>query len=227
MPLGQWLNNPTHIERAPGVRWQGQSAVQKHDRFVTFDSAKWGIRAAARVLVTYQDRRQAADGSRIDTVREIIHRWAPPSDNNPTAAYAGNVAKLLRIGVDDTLDVYDWHTMRGLVLGIIRQELGRQPFDDATIDSGLIAAGIQAPVKETSTKEVAAASAGGVAGSAVVVVGAIKAIQETAAAASQAAEPLAVYGAWVVPVCAVIAVGALAFLAVRTKWLRKLVGNRP
>jgi hypothetical protein len=142
---GDRNNNPGNIDRIEGVRWQGQADDQSgDDRFVIFTDPKWGIRAICRTLVTYQDKRLAADGSKIDTVREIVERWAPATENN-TGAYYQHVASLLQVGIDDAVDVYRWDTMRHLVCAIIEHELGYQPYDDVTIDSGLIAAGIQAP----------------------------------------------------------------------------------
>ncbi|HRD65706.1 MAG TPA: hypothetical protein PKY50_06075 [Candidatus Competibacter sp.] len=140
-------NNPGNIDRQPGVRWQGQSADQSGDsRFVVFDAPKWGIRAIARVLITYQDKRRAKDGSKIDTIREIVDRWAPPVEND-TGAYAEHVAKLTQIGIDDTLDVYDYATLRALVAAIITHENGFNPYDADTLDAGLKLAGIEPPRK--------------------------------------------------------------------------------
>lgn len=153
-------HNPGNIDRHPKVRWQGMSADQSGDRrFVVFDAPKWGIRAIARVLITYQDARQAADGSKIDTIREIIARWAPPVEND-TGAYAQHVAKLTRLGVDEKIDVYDHATMRALVIAIITHENGVQPYDDATIDAGLKLAGIEPPRKPIARRAEFVATAG-------------------------------------------------------------------
>jgi len=147
-PRGIRNNNPGNIER-DGTRWQGMAARQTDSRFVVFSEALWGIRAIARILITYQDRRRAADGSRIDTVRKFIARWAPPSENN-TDAYARTVANALGVGVDDpNVDVYDYATMFELVAAIIRYENGvaqNRPdgawYPDAEIERGLALAGI-------------------------------------------------------------------------------------
>jgi len=148
LPRGIRNNNPGNIER-DGTRWQGMAARQTDGRFVVFTDAVWGIRAIARILITYQDRRRAADGSRIDTVRKFISRWAPPVENN-TDAYARSVANALGVGVDDPdLDVYDYKTMHGLVGAIIRFENGSPPhhasglwYQDYDIQEGLRLAGI-------------------------------------------------------------------------------------
>jgi tetrahydrodipicolinate N-succinyltransferase len=118
------------------------------DRFVVFSRPKWGIRAIARILITYQDKRQAKDGSAIDSVTEVIERWAPPHENN-TTGYAKFVAENINMAVDDeSLDVYNYQTMKGLVKSIITMENGAQPYDDKVIDAGLRLAGIDVPAKE-------------------------------------------------------------------------------
>ncbi|SDB51146.1 hypothetical protein SAMN03159290_03904 [Pseudomonas sp. NFACC13-1] len=71
---------------------------QTDSQYVQYINPRWGIRAIARVLITYQDKRHAADGSTIDTVREIIERWAPPSENN-TDAYIISVARPRSCGI--------------------------------------------------------------------------------------------------------------------------------
>lgn len=147
VPRGIRNYNPGNIERRPGVRWQGQASDQSGDpRFVVFAAPRWGIRAIARILVTYQDARQAQDGSKIDTLREIIARWAPATEND-TGAYVAHVAHLAGIGSDRRIDVYDFKTMRALVEAIIVHENGENPYADAEIDAGLRLAGIAPPTR--------------------------------------------------------------------------------
>ena len=148
LPRGIRNYNPGNLDRVAGTRWQGQAREQKDSRFVTFLDPVWGIRAIARVLITYQDKRRASDGSRIDSVREVIERWAPAHEND-TGAYAKHVAKALGIGPDDeSLDVYDYLTMRTLVLAIIRHENGPGPlpgglwYGEPLIADGLARAGV-------------------------------------------------------------------------------------
>jgi len=148
LPRGIRNHNPGNIER-DGTRWQGMARVQSDARFVVFSGAKWGIRTIARILITYQDRRRAVDGSRIDTVRKFISRWAPPSEND-TDAYARTVARALGVGPDDAgIDVYDYDTMLELVRAIVRFENGVAPeatdwYPIDTYVSGLRLAGLEA-----------------------------------------------------------------------------------
>lgn len=142
IPRGIRNNNPGNIDRYPGVRWQGMAADQSRDsRFVVFKAPEWGIRAIARVLITYQDKRRARDGSRIDTIQEIIDRWAPSVEND-TSAYARHVSRLTHIGVDETLDVYKYVTMYALEQAIITHENSMQPYSPEIIARGLELAGV-------------------------------------------------------------------------------------
>lgn len=148
-PRGIRNFNPGNIRHAKGVRWQGMAVSQSDSEFVQFTAPRWGVRAIARVLITYQDKRPAADGSRIDSVREIIERWAPPSENN-TNAYVLSVARVLGFDPDfEGVDVYDFEVMRILVPAIIRHENGTGPlpsgqwYGDSIIAEGLTLAGIE------------------------------------------------------------------------------------
>ena len=185
LPLGVRLNNPGNLEW--GSPWQGmvpkeesmyaKTGNTQQKRFVQFKSPADGIRAIARTLITYQDKRTAKDGSRIDTVREIIERWAPANENN-VDAYTTAVRRAVfgdsRLPVQ-YLDVHDYTTMRRLVEGIIRHENGPGPlnnvnswYDDATIDEGLRRAGVlpdQASMPVT--KEVVGATTTGAGGAAI------------------------------------------------------------
>lgn len=153
LPRGIRNFNPGNIRHVAHVRWQGMASDQGDGEFVQFSGPRWGIRAIARVLITYQDKRQARDGSRIDTVREFIERWAPATEND-TQSYTASVSRAIGIHPDqDSVDVYDFDVMRALVLAIIRHENGPGPlpdghwYGDAIIAEGLALAGIERGVK--------------------------------------------------------------------------------
>lgn len=156
-PRGIRNFNPGNIRHAKGVRWQGMAVAQSDTEFVQFTAPRWGIRAIARVLITYQDKRLAKDGSRIDTAREFVERWAPPSEND-TNAYTVSVARSLGLHPDhEGVDVYDFDVMRTLVTAIIRHENGPGPlpggqwYGDAIIADGLALAGIERGAKHGVT----------------------------------------------------------------------------
>tara|TARA_R100001480_G_scaffold38852_2_gene51688 strand:+ start:416 stop:1081 length:666 start_codon:yes stop_codon:yes gene_type:complete len=139
-------NNPGNVERN-STPWQGMCEVQTADsRFCVFESPKFGIRAIARILITYFDKRRAANGTPIDTVGELVARWAPKTEN-PTESYADFIRDGLGVNVGQQINILDYKTMRVVVEAIIRFENGSQPYDKATIDAGLRLAGIDVPVK--------------------------------------------------------------------------------
>lgn len=147
-------NNPGNIDA--GAPWQGlmprdrmTPAQKREKRFAVFSEPKWGIRAIARVLITYQDKRKARNGSRIDTIAEIIERWAPSVEND-TRAYIDAVDRAHPRGAWDVLNVHRYEDIEPLVKAIIRQELGTQPYSQATIDRGLLLAGIEKPTRRAA-----------------------------------------------------------------------------
>lgn len=120
-------NNPGNIRKTATV-WQGQKAEQTDGDYIQFVSAEYGIRALAKVLNTYRT------SYGLDTVREIVGRWAPPNEND-TASYVNSVASQLGIGPDATID-FNVH-MPALVKAIIKHENGLQPYSDLTILRGI------------------------------------------------------------------------------------------
>jgi len=141
LPRGIRNHNPSNIRKG-NTQWQGLDTPPDDGEFFRFVSPAYGIRAMARVLITYQDKRRAADGSPIDTVREIIERWAPPSEND-TDSYAANVRQIMGVAPGTTLDVHDHKVMSTLVKAIIKHENGIQPYSQSQIDKGLVLAGIE------------------------------------------------------------------------------------
>lgn len=131
-------NNPGNIRK--GDPWQGLDDPADDGSFCRFKSPTWGIRAIARLLIAYQDRHG------LRTVRAIISRWAPESEND-TRAYIKHVADKLGVKPGEQIDVHRHETMRPLVETIILHENGVQPYTDAQIDKGLVLAGIEPPQK--------------------------------------------------------------------------------
>ena len=123
-PRGIRNNNPGNLDK--GSPWQGLVANPDEPRFCTFKDPVWGIRALAVTLITYHDKRRAKDGSSIDTIREVIERWAPPNENN-TDAYINEVSKAVGVTADMIIDLHDYDILRPLVEAIIRHENGRGP----------------------------------------------------------------------------------------------------
>ena len=70
LPRGIRNNNPGNLEM--GSPWQGLTKTPQDNRFCSFITPAYGIRALAVTLITYHDKRKAKNGTRIDTVREVI-----------------------------------------------------------------------------------------------------------------------------------------------------------
>lgn len=92
-PRGIRNNNPGNIEDGAFAR-SLPGYAGSDGRFARFDSPDAGGQAKAQLLGSYVRRG-------FDTPSEIINRWAPPSDNNPTQAYASYVAQRVGIGPND------------------------------------------------------------------------------------------------------------------------------
>lgn len=134
--------NLGNIERVKGTVWKGQSPDQSGDpRFVVFTSSVWGVRALAKIILTYSRVYPQDTPQDIDTVREIITRWAPPKNKgvveNDTFSYILAVSKELDVAPHEEIDVTDEETMKELVTAIIRHENGRVLVDEDVIADGV------------------------------------------------------------------------------------------
>lgn len=135
-------NNPGNLEYSKSNPWSGQTGDD--GRFAKFETPEHGIRALGRNLLSYQ--RQG-----IDTVNDIINRWAPPDDNNNTSAYIEAVCAQLGVTPDQPLDASNPDTLKALCAAIIHHENGSQPYSDQQLTTGVSAA-IGLSTLPTSTK---------------------------------------------------------------------------
>lgn len=125
-PRGIRNNNPGNIDRT-AEKWQGMAADQSSDsRFVVFSAPVWGLRALAKVLLSYQRKHG------LRTPAAIIGRWAPPVEND-TGAYARQVAKALGVGVGDQIDLQQPETLQRILPAIVQHENGQQPYPTALV----------------------------------------------------------------------------------------------
>ena len=126
LPRGLRNFNPGNIDRT-AERWQGMAADQSSDkRFVVFTAPVWGLRALAKVLLSYQRKHG------LRTPAAIIGRWAPPTEND-TGAYARQVAKALGVGVNDQIDLQQARLLERILPAIVQHENGQQPYPAALI----------------------------------------------------------------------------------------------
>jgi hypothetical protein len=139
-PRGVRNNNPGNIDRT-AKPWQGEDrsaeARAREHRFAVFTSPENGFRAIARTLLTYRSKYG------LRTVRGIINRWAPPTEN-VTTAYVGAVSRALHVEPDTPVDIRDRAVMFHLVKAIARHENGADFWADDVILEGLRRAGISA-----------------------------------------------------------------------------------
>ncbi|MDB6107826.1 MAG: structural protein [Gammaproteobacteria bacterium] len=119
-------NNPGNIRKNSTV-WMGMAASQTDPSFVQFVASEYGIRAIAKIMRSYR-----ALG--LNTLREVVRRWAPPNENN-TDAYVAAVCAECSVGPDDTVDLDN--VMPLLVKAIIYHENGQCPYTDEQINSGI------------------------------------------------------------------------------------------
>lgn len=127
-PIGFRNNNPGNLRT--GESWQG--AIGSAGGFVTFKNMAYGIRAAATVLLN----NISSQGN--DTIRKLITKYAPPSENN-TTAYINAVSQFTGIGPDEKIST-DEQTVISLLHAIFEHENGRYYADDITdadIEEGL------------------------------------------------------------------------------------------
>ena len=95
-PRGLRNHNPLNIRKSDQL-WKGQTG--NDGAFCIFLENKWGYRAVFRILNTYNVKYH------IFSVREIISRWAPPSDGNNTRGYIQRVCSLAGLRETDIIAV--------------------------------------------------------------------------------------------------------------------------
>lgn len=124
-PRGIRNNNPgnlNYVGQAGATRESGPNG-----RFAVFQSAEDGLQALAHQLRLYAQRG-------INSVRAIISKFAPPSENN-TQAYISSVSKGLGVDANASLDLNDPRVVQGLMNAIIRVENGKNPYSAEQIAS--------------------------------------------------------------------------------------------
>ena len=115
LPRGIRNHNPGNIKL--GTAWDGLSDEQNDDVFCQFKEPVWGLRALVRILLTYRFNYD------IKTIEKIIHRWAPPIEND-TENY-----------------------IKYVCAATIRMENGDQPYEDDVIVQGMYKAWEGHPTK--------------------------------------------------------------------------------
>ena len=114
-------NNPGNLRYIdPSRAWNGQ--IGNNAGFGIYDTPANGVRALWKQIVAYK----------LNTVRAIVTKFAPPSEN-PTEAYIAFVCK--RIGVSDTQTLELSRYRVPMTQAIMRFELGFEaPYTVAEVD---------------------------------------------------------------------------------------------
>ena len=137
-----WRNlNPGNVRPVPlPDKWLGQVGVddQLGGPFCIFGTEAHGWRAVCRVLLRYQD------GYKLRSVRAMLYRYAPPSENS-TDAYVARVCQRLGVQPDDPVDVREPRVMRQMLVAIAAVEGGPRcpPWAEAQMVEGMRLAGLK------------------------------------------------------------------------------------
>lgn len=129
-PLGIRCNNPLNIRYNKKNHWKGET--DPSNGFCTFSDMIYGCRAALVLLVHYYNRKH-------DTIRKIIRRWAPPSEND-TKSYIRTVSALIAARYYHRTDddfvyslsrkrIADMHEIVAIASAMVTVECGPQYFD--------------------------------------------------------------------------------------------------
>lgn len=134
LPRGLRNNNPGNLRPLPGgVKWQGEIEPDSSN-FSRFQDVGYGLRA----MITDITGDIVKDGN--NTLRKLITAYAPPGDNNNTAAYIASVSQQTGLQPDQPIPVSaEWITK--IILAKLNVELGAQYA--SKINSNDIAEGFQ------------------------------------------------------------------------------------
>lgn len=117
MSRGLRNNNPGNI-RHDKDKWQGEVFPSRDKAFKQFESMAWGYRAMFHLLNNYSRLHG------LNTIRQIIGRYAPPEDNNNTAAYVSTVSRLSGVGADIKVTTTNRDVMIPIVAAMSKVENG-------------------------------------------------------------------------------------------------------
>lgn len=195
-------NNPLNLSWRADDVWQGldeppcDTPPKGYTALCRFTDPVWGIRAAARQLLAYQDRHK------LRTTRQIITRWAPPGvDDNHTMSYIAMVATRIGKTPDEPLNLHSYADLKPLVEAMIDFEnTGHgHPYSPQQIDRALELAGVPKPKpKALADTEVIAAASTTTGTTGLVGVGAV---QDQIQDAGNALSPYAYMSKWIMFAC--------------------------
>lgn len=92
LPRGIRNKNPGNVRRTRDA-WQGEIEPGTDKAFMQFDTMSNGVRCTAKILLGYRLKG-------LMTVREMVSRWAPPTEND-TESYIANVSAQMDVAHDE------------------------------------------------------------------------------------------------------------------------------
>lgn len=157
LTLGLRNKNPGNIRHNPANKWQGLD-WEKSGEFCCFESYAYGIRAMAMLIIKYQD------SYGLNTIKGIINRWAPPSEND-TDSFIKFVRDEMGFDPGQTINAHDFHDLKSLIKAITIRESSWdviKVIPDSDYDLGLRMAGVTPPNKPISKSREIQAGAGAI-----------------------------------------------------------------
>jgi hypothetical protein len=137
-PRGIRNSNPLNL-RISDNAWQGKRCPNTDGTFEQFDSAIDGIRAGAKLFLTYYR------DYGLDSVHGLIGRFAP-SNENDTEAYVNDVAGMMTVSPSTPLIVDNQAILENLITAVTFHENGCCPYPMAVIAQAVSEAlGVTAP----------------------------------------------------------------------------------
>lgn len=112
-------NNPLNIRK--GNNWQGERHPQSDTAFEEFSCMVYGLRAGFKLIKNYMTK-----APRATTIRDIITRWAPPSEND-TEGYIRFVATSVGIRPETKIDFRECTRICALVSAMCQMESNYKP----------------------------------------------------------------------------------------------------
>ncbi|MBR3699172.1 MAG: structural protein P5 [Bacteroidales bacterium] len=128
LPRGYRNNNPLNIRKSAANVWKGKVVPGTDSAFEQFITMAYGYRAALYLLRKYI-------GQGHNTIRKIINKWAPPSENN-TTSYVSNVSSRTGLNADTTIDRNDREKLCKIAYAMAWSENGRPPASMEDIYAG-------------------------------------------------------------------------------------------
>ncbi|CAI1594028.1 lytic transglycosylase [Serratia fonticola] len=138
--VGRWLRGETSANDPRGIRnnnpgnlnYVGQNGAQLEDhatpRFAKFKTAFDGFTALGKQIKAYYTGTSKAAGyQKLQSVEDIISRFAPPKENN-TQKYIDKLSKMMGVGRGETLNIHDPQVLAMLMNGITQIENGKNPY---------------------------------------------------------------------------------------------------